>query len=174
PLDVFVHTIKYSNLSITAYQQADYVKNLIASGSFNLFDYKSNLKLNYTKTSKDAEPVWNFTYTMEKKDEKYTLSYNNDGKKTYKTEINLKTFDPYIKLGLTFNPSTNSLDYFSLNIDKSLHCWRLNFGVDFTNRNATNIIDNIDKIYIKFYLTDITDKFFEFDPKNGTFNFSGM
>ncbi|HOJ94506.1 MAG TPA: YjgP/YjgQ family permease, partial [Fervidobacterium nodosum] len=168
------HVINYGNLNATIYQQNDYIKNIVASGSFNLFDYTATLRANYNKTSKEATPTWNFTYAMEKKNEKYVLSYNTDNKNTYKLEMDLKNLDPNIKLSVTFNPSTMSFDYFSFNFDKSLHCWRLNAGIDFKNRNSPNIFDNIDKIYFKFYLTDIPDKFFQFDPKNGQFNFNGM
>lgn len=173
-LDNYVHVINYGNLNATIYQQNDYIKNIVASGSFNLFDYTAMLRANYNKTSKEATPTWNFTYAMEKKNEKYVLSYNTDNKNTYKLEMDLKNLDPNIKLSVTFNPSTMSFDYFSFNFDKSLHCWRLNAGIDFKNRNSPNIFDNIDKIYFKFYLTDIPDKFFQFDPKNGQFNFNGM
>jgi len=173
PIENYIHTIKYSNFSLTAYQQNDFIKSAVATGSMDLFGYKATIRGNYSQTTKTSEPNWNLSYTMEKKDEKYVLSYNLDGKKTYKLEATIKTIDPELKLGLTFNPEKSSIDYLSINLDKSLHCWRLNFGVDFTNR-STNLLDNIDKIYFKFYLTDIPDRFFQLDPKNGQFEFSGM
>lgn len=173
PVENYIHTIKYGNLSLTAYQQNDFIKNAVAAGSFDLFGYKTTIRTNYNQSKKDSEPNWDLSYTMEKENEKYSLSYNLDGKKTYKIEATVKTIDPGIKLGLTFNPEKNSIDYLSLSLDKSLHCWRLNFGVDFTNKTP-NLLDNIDKIFFKFYLTDIPDKFFELDPKNGQFEFSGM
>lgn len=173
PLENYIHTIKYGNLSVTAYQQNDFIRNAVATGSLDLFGYKTTIRGNYIQPTKTSEPNWNLSYTMEKKDEKYVLSYNLDGKKTYKFETTLKTFDPEFKLGLVFNPEKTTVDYLSLNLDKSLHCWRLNFGIDFTNRSS-NILDNIDKIYFKFYLTDMPDRFFQIDPKNGQFEFSGM
>jgi len=173
PVENYVHTVKYGNFSLTAYQQNDFIKNAVATGSLDLFGYKTTIRGNYTQATKTSEPNWNLSYTMEKKDEKYVLSYNLDGKKTYKFEASVRTFDPQVKLGLTFNPEKSSIDFLSLNLDKSLHCWRLNFGIDFTNRSS-NILDNIDKVYFKFYLTDIPDRFFELDPKNGRFEFSGM
>lgn len=173
PIDTYVHIIKYGNFSITAYQQNDFIKNAVATGSLDLFGYKTTIRANYTQASRESAANWNLSYIMEKPSERYVLSYNLDGKKTYKLEATLKTFDPETKIGLTYNPEKNTIDFLSLNLDKSLHCWRLNFGIDFSNR-STNILENIDKVYFKFYLTDMPDRFFQIDPKSGQFEFGGM
>lgn len=174
PIETYIHSIRLNNFTVTAYQQTDYIRNLTANGVFDLFDYKTTLRANYSQSSKIAEPKWNFSYTMEKKDEKYVLSYNTDGKNNYKFEASVKNIDPQLVLGLTYNPSSNSIDYLSLNLDKSLHCWRLNFGLELVNRNTGNFFDNISKVSFKFYLTDIDDKFFLIEPSSGKFEVGGL
>ncbi|MFN6991505.1 MAG: YjgP/YjgQ family permease, partial [Fervidobacterium sp.] len=174
PIESYIHSIKWSNFTITAQQYTDYLRSLTANGVLDLFDYKATLKANYSQSSRTAEPKWNFSYTMEKKDEKYTLSYNTDGKNNYKFEASIKNIDPQLILGLTYNPNTNSIDFLTLNLDKSLHCWRLNFGLELVNRNTGSFFDNISKVSFKFYLTDIEDKFFLLEPKSGKFEVGGF
>lgn len=174
PVSTYVHTLKYSNLTTTLYQESDFIKRAIISGSFNLLDYTTKLSANYSVASRDAEPNWSFSYSMEKKDEKYSLSYNTDNRRTYTFEANTKVVDPNITLKIRYNPSTSTFESINLSLDKSLHCWRLLFGVDLSQKSTGNVLDYIDKVSFKFYLTDIPDIFFFLDPKDGQFQFSGM
>ncbi|MGQ9856487.1 MAG: LptF/LptG family permease [Fervidobacterium sp.] len=174
PVSNFVHNFKYSNLTATLYQENDFVKRAIVSGSFMLFDYSAKLNANYFTQSKDAQPNYNFTLTLEKKDEKYTLSYNTDNTKKYVFETQLKTIDPNVSLKVRYNPDENKIETGSIVLDKSLHCWRLSFGLDFSYKSSGTVLDYVDKVTFKFYLTDIPDIFFFLSPKEGQFQFSGM
>jgi len=174
PVLTYIHTLKYSNLSTTIYQENDFIKRALISGSFDMFDYSAKVSANYSVASKVAEPNWSLSYTMERKDEKYAFSYNTDNRKTYILEASSKVIDPNILLKVRYNPSNSTFESISLTLDKSLHCWHLLFGLDLSQKQTTNIFDFIDKVTVKFYLTDIQDIYFFFDPKAGQFQFSGM
>ncbi|WP_072758686.1 YjgP/YjgQ family permease [Fervidobacterium gondwanense] len=173
PVSNFVHNFKYSNLTTTLYQENDFVKRAIVSGSFALLDYSAKLSANYSVQSRESQPNYSFTLSLEKKDEKYILSYNTDNTKKYVFETQLKTLDPNISLKLRYNPEENKIESGNVVLDKSLHCWRLSFGIDFSYKSTSSVFDYVDKVTFKFYLTDIPDIFFFLNPKEGQFQFSG-
>ncbi|MFN4268064.1 MAG: LptF/LptG family permease [Fervidobacterium pennivorans] len=174
PITMYIHTLKYSNLSATIYQKPDYIERATVSGSFNLFDYNTKISGTYYVRTAGAEPNWSLSYSMERKDEKYVISYNTDNTKRYLLELSTKKIDPNIYIKLRYDPSRNVIDSMNLSIDKSLHCWRLLVGVDLSYKSTGNWLDFLDKLTFKFYLTDISDIFFLLDPKAGQFQFSGM
>ncbi|WP_033191261.1 LptF/LptG family permease [Fervidobacterium islandicum] len=173
-ISTYIHTLKYANLSATIYQKPDYIERATVSGSFNLFDYLAKLSGTYYVRSANAEPTWSLSYSMEKKDEKYVVSYNTDNTRKYLVEISNKTIDPNVYVKLKYDPSRNLLESVNLTFDKSLHCWRLLIGADLSYKATGNWLDYLDKLTLKFYLTDISDIFFLLDPKAGQFQFSGM
>ncbi|MGB4755919.1 MAG: LptF/LptG family permease [Fervidobacterium sp.] len=172
--DLFVHNIKYSNFTASVYQSKDFIKNLIASGYFYTFDYKNTITANFTKSTKDAIPNWRLVYTLERKNEKYSLSYNTDGNKRYSFSTELKNIDPNTNLSITYDPEKQLFTNLALSLDKSLHCWMFSLGAEFSYKTDANFLESLDKIYFKFRLTDMPDKFFYFDPKSGRFEISGM
>lgn len=174
PITMYIHTLKYSNLSATIYQKPDYIERATVSGSFNLFDYNTKISGTYYVRTAGAEPNWSLSYSMERKDEKYVISYNTDNTKRYLLELSTKKIDPNIYVKLRYDPSRNVIDSMNLSIDKSLHCWRLLVGADLSYKSTGNWLDFLDKLTFKFYLTDISDIFFLLDPKAGQFQFSGM
>jgi len=107
-----------------------------------------------------AEPNWSLSYSMEKKDEKYVISYNIDNTKRYLLELSTKKIDPNIYIKLRYDPSRNVIDSMNLSIDKSLHCWRLLIGADLSYKSTGNWLDFLDRLTLKLYLTDISDIFF--------------
>lgn len=173
-IDLYVHSIKYSNFTASIYQSQDYIRNLIASGYFYAFDYKNTVNANLTKSAKEATPNLRFAYTLEKKDEKYSLSYNTDGSNRYTLSADMKNIDPNTSISLTYDPQQAVFTNLKMAFDKSLHCWVFSLGAEFSYKSNGDILGSLDKIYFKFRLTDMPDKFFYFDPTSGTFQISGM
>jgi len=173
-IDLYVHSLKYSNFTASIYQSQDYIRNLIASGYFYMFDYKNTVSANFTKSAKDAIPNWRFAYTMEKKNEKYSLSYNTNGDNRYTLSADMKNIDPNTNISLTYDPQQVVLTNLKMAFDKSLHCWVFSLGAEFSYRSGADILGMLDKIYFKFRLTDMPDKFFYFEPTSGTLQISGM
>lgn len=169
-----VHTLKYTTFTLTITQRPEFISSIVGTGSFTLFDYKNTVNLNYSQSSKDIPGLLRGTYTLEKPGEKYTLSYNVSGKDVLGLGMELKNVDPQVSVTLLYNLGTNLPQSLKVTLDKSLHCWRATFGLDLSYKPYGSLLDYIDKVFIKFYLTDIPDRYFQYDSRSGTFQIGGM
>ncbi|ODN31003.1 LptF/LptG family permease [Fervidobacterium thailandense] len=169
-----VHTLKYTTFTLTVTQRQEFISSVVGTGSFTLFDYKNTVNLTYSQTSKDTPGSLRGTYTVEKPGEKYSLSYNVGGKDLLTLGVELKNIDPQVSVSLSYNLATNLPQTLKLTLDKSLHCWRATFGLDLSYKTYGGLLDYIDKVFIKFYLTDIPDRYFQYDSELGMFQVGGM
>lgn len=174
PVQQFTHSARLSNLSVTVNQFGDYVRSAVGSGFFFIGDYRNSVSLNYSQPTRTATPTLRGTYTIERPGERYSLSYNVTGTEILTFSIDLKNIDPKFTGTLSYDLRNQLFRSLRLNFEKDLHCWQMTTGFEFSFKPNASFLDYLDKFFIKFFLTDLPDKFFSFDSSTRTFQVGGM
>ncbi len=164
-----IHTITCDRLTGTIYQDVDFIRRIIVSGSFDLLDYKGNLRYDRLQQTKDSDSKVSLTASLEKKNEKYTLAYNVDGKEKITMFLENNNFEPKFSVGFTYDPKNSQFINLNVKTIFNLHCWLLETEIVGSYKGTYDIWSYLDKIIVKFTLTDIPDLFFKTDVKNGGF-----
>ncbi len=162
-----VHTITYDRVTGTIYQDIDFIKRIIVSGNFDFLEYKGNIRYDRLQQTKDSEPRVSLSGTLEKKNEKYTVSYNTDGKERLSISLENNNFDPKFSVGLTYDPKNSVFTNLSVKTIFNLHCWLFETELIGSYKGTDDIWGYIDKVIVKFTLKNIPDLFFKTDVKNG-------